>query len=108
MTIKQGLAPTGEITDEMLDEVIGKIADALNNNTLCMASIDKMRDLMEVLPDGSEAVKEELRGSENDMHAKLVTALAIYIAYQNEDIKDKMFSLKLLQLQRQPVLSRLM
>ena len=51
-----------------------------------MTSIDKMRDLMEVLPDGSEAVKEELCGSENDMHNKLVTALAIYIAYQNEDI----------------------
>lgn len=63
-TIKQGFAPTGEITDEMLDEVIGKIADTLNNNTLCMTSIDKMRDLMEVLPDGSEAVKEELCGSE--------------------------------------------
>lgn len=86
VTIKQGFAPTGEITDEMLDEVIGKIADALNNNTLCMTSIDKMRDLMEVLPDGSEAVKEELCGSENDMHTKLVNALAIYIAYQNEDI----------------------
>lgn len=84
--IKQSLAPIGDVTDEMLDEAIEKIVDALNNNTLCMTSIDKVKDLMESLPDGTEAVQETLLGSENDMRAKLITALATYIAYQNEDI----------------------
>lgn len=85
-TIKKGLAPTGNVTDDMLDDLIEKIADALNNNTLCLASIEAMKDLQDALAGGTENIKEVLRGSESDMRTKLVAALTTYVAYRNDDI----------------------
>ena len=87
-TLKSGLKVEGEVSDEMLNELIGKIAGSLNENTLCMTSVETLKVLLSSLPTGSVTIEEVLRGSEKDMKNKLVTSLATYIAYQNGDIES--------------------
>lgn len=87
-SIKQKFAVLDEVSDEMLTEVEEKIVETLNNNTLCMASMDCLPNIMNVVPDGSVEINKVLRGSEEDMRNKLISSLVTYIVYQNGEISS--------------------
>jgi len=86
--IKQNLSVTGEVTNEMLDELIQKISEALNENTLCLSTLGAMDELRESLIGGTDAIKEVLRDSTMNVQEKLCYSLATYIAYKNDKISS--------------------
>lgn len=87
-SIREHLKPNCEVTEEMLVEVKQKIADALNNNTLCLGNIEVFRKLVVKLPEGDEAIETAIRGSEEDVKQKLIHAMATFISYENGDIQS--------------------
>ena len=86
-SIREHLKPTCEVTEEMLVEVKQKIADALDNNTLCLGNIEVFRKIVVSIPEGDEAIENAIRGSEEDVKQKLVHAMSTFICYENGDIK---------------------
>ena len=80
-TVKGRYAVSGEVTEEMLDGVIEKIANALKDNTFCLTTTEMMASLFEKIQEGS-SLEECLSGSEEDFRMKLANAMMTYIAYQ--------------------------
>lgn len=78
----------GEVGEDMIADLEAKIVDMLENNTLCLGSTDRLRELVAQLPNGADAIGEVIRGSEEDMRQKLVASMATYIAYQNDQIES--------------------
>lgn len=87
-SIKKEYEVVAEVSDDMLDDVIMKITDALNNNTLCLTSIEMMKQLQGSLAGGSDKIKDILRGSEADFQNKVEMSLATYIAYRQGEIES--------------------
>lgn len=84
-TVKGRFAVSGEVTEEMLDEVIEKIANALKDNTFCLTTTEMVGSLFEKIQEESSLV-ESLGGSEEDFRIKLTNAMMTYIAYQKGEI----------------------
>lgn len=80
------LKPEGEVSDEMLNEVIAKVAEKMNNSTLFLSSADSVATIVENLPNGTDALTETVTGNEADVKNKLVTSLVTYIGIKNGTI----------------------
>lgn len=80
------LKPEGEVSDEMLDEVIEKIAERMNNSTLFLSSADSVATLIENLPNGADVLSNTVTGCDADVKNKLVTSLVTYIGIKNGTI----------------------
>lgn len=76
------------ISEEELDDIISKVADALNNNTLAMSSAEMINQLIDKLPEGEDGAKEIIRNSEEDIKVKLATALATLICHQKGELES--------------------
>lgn len=87
-TIRERLEVKDEVTEDMLIDVEDKIGQLLHNNNLCLGSIENLKELMKELPSGAEAIESIVTGSEQDMREKMITSMATYIAYQNEDLES--------------------
>lgn len=88
LTLRGRLDVDGEVSEDMIADLEAKIVDMLENNTLCLGSTDRLRELVAQLPNGANAIGEVIRGSEEDMRQKLVASMATYIAYQNDQIES--------------------
>lgn len=84
-SIKAHFKVTGEVTDEMLDDIIQKIAAALNDNTFCLTTTETLETLFDKIQESS-TLEECLSGSEEDLRVKLINAMMTYIAYQKGEI----------------------
>lgn len=76
------------VSDEELDEVIEKVAQALGNTTLILSSAEMLNQLIEKLPEGETAINEIIRGSEEDMKIKMLTSLVTFIAHQKGELES--------------------
>lgn len=85
-TNRERLIVKDEVTEDMLRDVEDKIGQLLNNNNFCFGSIESLKELIDELPNGAEAVESVVTGSEQDMREKMITSMATYIAYQNEEL----------------------
>lgn len=85
-SVRDGFKVEGDVTEEMIDEVLRKIGDQLENNVICLGSTQNLMNLISALPEGSEKIELAITGSEEDVRNKLVSSLAAFIAYQNGDI----------------------
>lgn len=85
-TVRSRLEVTGEVSDDMIVELETKIAEMLNNNTLCLGSVNQLRHLVDELPKGTDAVEQATHDAEEDMRHKLIASMATYIAWQNDRI----------------------
>lgn len=83
------LKPEGEVSDEMLNEVIEKIAERMNHSTLFLSSADSVSAIVENLPNGSDALNETVTGNETDVKNKLITSLVTYIGIKNGAISSE-------------------
>lgn len=86
--IREHLQPNCEVTEDMLADVEKRIAEALENNTLCLGSLDALRQVITSLPEGADAVEAAVRGSEKDVRQKLVSAMATYVLYEKGEIES--------------------
>lgn len=86
-TVKGRFSVSGEVTEEMLDDVIEKIASALKDNTFCLTTTETMGALFEKIQEVS-SLEECLSGSEEDFRIKLTNAMMTYIAYQKGEISS--------------------
>lgn len=82
------LKPEGEVSDEMLNEVIEKIAERMNHSTLFLSSADSVAAIVENLPNGAEALNDTVTGNEADVKNKLITSLVTYIGIKNGAISS--------------------
>lgn len=85
-TIRERLIVKDEVTEDMLRDVEHKIGQLLKNNNLCLGSVEDLKELIDELPNGAEAVESIVTNSEQDMREKMIASMATYIAYQNEEI----------------------
>lgn len=76
------------VSDEELDELISKVAEALNNTTFIMSSAEMINQIVEQLPAGEESVKEIVRGSEEDYKLKMITSLLAFICHQKGELES--------------------
>lgn len=76
------------VSDEELNEVIEKVAQALDNTTLILSSAEMLNQLIEKLPEGETAINEIIRGSEEDMKIKMLTSLVTFIAHQKGELES--------------------
>lgn len=86
--IREQLKPEGEVTEEMLADVEKRIAEALENNTLCLGSVEALRQLIIRLPEGTEAIEQVITGSEADVRQKLIAAMGTYVMYEKGEIES--------------------
>ena len=85
---KHFTVPEGEeVTQDMVDEILGKINDCLNNSTLCLATLEASRDLLSTINDGTRTVAV-IESTEDDMRAKLILATSTYIAVQKGEVSS--------------------
>lgn len=84
-TVKGRFAVSGEITEEMLDDVIEKISNALKDSTFCLSTTEMVGSLFEKIQE-ELSLDECLSGSEEDFRIKLTNAMMTYIAYQGGGI----------------------
>lgn len=87
-TIRERLIINEDVTEDMLHDVESKIGELLNNNNLCLGSIEKLKELIKELPNGTEAIESIVTDSEQDMREKMITSMTTYIAYQNEELES--------------------
>ena len=87
-TIQKPLIVEGNVTEDMLHELEDKIGQLLKNNNLCLGSVENLKELMEELPNGTEAVENIVADSEQDVREKMIASMATYIAYQNEELES--------------------
>lgn len=88
-TIRERLVVKDEaITEDMLSDVEGKIRQLLENNNLCLGSIERLKGLMEGLPEGTGAIERIVTDSGQDMREKMIASMATYIAYRNEELES--------------------
>ena len=76
------------VSDEELNEVIEKVAQALDNTTLTLSSAKMLNQLIEKLPEGEMAINEIIRGSEEDMKIKMLTSLVTFIAHLKGELES--------------------
>ena len=76
------------VSDEELNEVIEKVAQALDNTTLTLSSAEMLNQLIEKLPEGETAINEIIRGSEEDMKIKMLTSLVTFIAHLKGELES--------------------
>ena len=86
--IRERLIVKEDVTEDMLHDVEDKIGQLLKNNNLCLGSIESLKELIEELPNGTEAIESIVTDSERDMREKMITSMATYIAYQNEELES--------------------
>ena len=86
--IRDRLIVKEDVTEDMLHDVEDKIGQLLKNNNLCLGSIENLKDLIEELPNGTEAIESIVTDSERDMREKMISSMATYIAYQNEELES--------------------
>lgn len=87
-TIRERLIVKDDVTEDMLRDVEDKIDQLLENNNFCLGSIESLKELIDELPNGVEAVEGIVTDSEQDMREKMITSMATYIAYQNEELES--------------------
>lgn len=86
--IRERLIVKEGVTEDMLHDVEDKIGQLLKSNNLCLGSIENLKDLIEELPNGTEAIESIVTDSERDMREKMIASMATYIAYQNEELES--------------------
>lgn len=86
--IREHLIVKEDITEDMLHDVEDKIGLLLKNNNLCLGSIENLKELIDKLPNGTDAIEGVIADSEQDMREKMVASMATYIAYQNEELES--------------------
>lgn len=86
--IRERLIVKEDVTEDMLHDVEDKIGLSLKNNNLCLGSIENLKELIEELPNGTEAIESIVTDSERDMREKMITSMATFIAYQNEELES--------------------
>lgn len=86
--IKERLRPAGEVTEEMLIDVEQRIAEVLNNNTVCLGNLDALRQLVASLPEGAEAIESAITGSDEDVKQKLILSMATYISIMQGGVES--------------------
>lgn len=86
--IRERLIVKEDVTEDMLHDVEDKIGQLLKNNNLCLGSIENLKELIDELPNGTEAIESIVTDSEQDMREKMITSMATYIAYQNEELES--------------------
>lgn len=84
-TVKSRFAVSGEVTEEMLDDVIERIANLFKDNTFCLTTTEMVGSLFEKIQEES-SLEECLSGSKEDFRIKLTNAMMTYIAYQKGQI----------------------
>lgn len=84
--IKDNLATIDEDpTDEMIEDVLDKINELLNNSSICISSIQVSRDLLSNL-NADELECSLIDSQESDMRHKLIMSTMTYIAIKNGTI----------------------
>jgi len=86
--IRGSLSPVGNVTEEMLIDVEQRIAEVLDNNTVCLGNLDVLRQLISSLPEGAEAIEKAITGSEEDVKQKLVISMATYILIMKGEVES--------------------
>ena len=74
-----------EPTDEMIEDVLDKINELLNNSSICISSIQVSRDLLSNL-NADELACSLIDSQESDMRHKLIMSTMTYIAIKNGTI----------------------
>ena len=87
-SIKGKLQSKGEINEDDVKELEKKIAEVLENNTICLGTTDSLRRIVASLPEGDEAIEAVITGSEKDVKDKLVASMATYILYEKGELKS--------------------
>jgi len=87
-TIKGEISVNAEVTEEMIAEIESRISECMENNTLCMGTLESFGKLVSALSVGEEQVAAIANCSADDMEEKMETSLAVYIAYLNGDIES--------------------
>ena len=86
--IKGRLKFNGEASEEQIAQLEALIAEQLKNNTLCIGTTDALSNLLSHLPEGEDGIEKVVLGSEKDCKEKIITSMATYIAYQNEELES--------------------
>lgn len=86
--IRSRIYVKGEVSEEMVEDVESKIANLIDNNTLCLGSVEALKHLIAELPNGSDAIGQITLSENQGYREKLVASMATYIAYQNGDIES--------------------
>lgn len=74
-----------EPTDEMIEEVLVKINELLNNSSICITSAKTSGDLLKALNNG-DLETSLIQDQESDMRNKLIMSVMTYIALKNGTI----------------------
>ena len=77
---------SGEVTEEMISELMGKIEEVMNNSILIFPNTLPLETLVNNLAEGRMNLEEFAINSKEDMEQKLKLALVTYIAYKQKII----------------------
>ena len=86
--LRKKMNPDCEITEKMMNELEQNIAEVLNNNTLCLGSLESLRNIVVSLPEGTKAVEAAICGSKEDVKYKLIFAMSAYICYKKGELES--------------------
>lgn len=87
-SIKGKLQSKGEITEDDVKELEKKIAEVLENNTICLGTTESLRRIVASLSQGNESIEAVITGSEKDVKDKLVASMATYILYEKGELNS--------------------
>jgi len=79
---------SGEVTEDMIDDLESRISDVLTNSVLILPDLDSLESLVNDLAWGSRAVEEFSVGSKEDLEQKLKMSLSVYIACKQNSISS--------------------
>lgn len=79
---------SGEVTEDMIDDLESRISDVLNDSILILPDIGSLENLVNDLASGSRTVEEFGIGSKEDLEQKLKMSLSVYIAYKQNLISS--------------------
>lgn len=84
--LKQQYVATTPVSEVMVEEILTKISEVLDNNSLCIGTASSIKELLKDLPKGEGAIETTVTGSIEDIKKKNIASLATYIAYRNDEL----------------------